>query len=261
MSSPYFLAMNTLHDPHSHKRTSINELLNPVAATPAVDGAHHPIPLPHHLGGYADPAHYQHHQMSSQAPMHLQPSQGAFKLSAASWDQGGDSEQALAAKKADQPAYNRSYPVQPPPPASSPGMYQEQQQHPQRAQRPREEQNGNNNFTFDPQLWQSPGVNEANLSYTPSLITPSYSDERTSELAMASFCPSHAERVYPAISGDVAPSNPATYPMPRPDQPPNNFRPDPAMVAAYQQQQRAQPPQNMGGAWSFLDLYECFLTR
>ncbi|KIP09216.1 hypothetical protein PHLGIDRAFT_343871 [Phlebiopsis gigantea 11061_1 CR5-6] len=84
--------MNNLHE-QNHKRTSINELLNPVANGPAagsLDGSYSPaqlaaIPSP----PYASSSHGQQRYHSS-----LAAAGTPFSLRAASWDQSPDGDMA-----------------------------------------------------------------------------------------------------------------------------------------------------------------------
>ena len=84
--------MNNLHE-QNHKRTSINELLNPVANGPAsgsLDGSYGPaqlaaIPSP----PYASSSHGQHRYQPS-----LAAAGTPFSLRAANWDQSSESDMA-----------------------------------------------------------------------------------------------------------------------------------------------------------------------
>ncbi|TFY60066.1 hypothetical protein EVG20_g7560 [Dentipellis fragilis] len=142
--------MNGLHDPHNHKRTSITELLNPVAAVSADPN----LPASSHLANlpnYANSPQFQDPQMPQQMPMHGRTSSGSFKLSAASWGQSNEEEQALQRKQQEQSSVARS---------ASAGRYEWR-------------------APLDPSLWPSPGANDANLSYNSPSVAPTYSDERT----------------------------------------------------------------------------------
>ncbi|KAA1466060.1 hypothetical protein DENSPDRAFT_862224 [Dentipellis sp. KUC8613] len=195
--------MNGLHDPHNHKRTSITELLNPVAAASADPN----LPASSHLANlpnYANSPQFQDPQMPQQMPMHGRTSSGSFKLSAASWGQSNEEEQALQRKQQEQQyAYPRGYASTPG--VLAPGIYPD---HPSRVQRPREDTNGA--LPLDPSFWPSPSANESNLSYNSPSVAPTYSDERT------------------ALTGDVTPNPSPSYSMPQArSEPINGYRPDP----------------------------------
>ncbi|KAI0069112.1 Clavaminate synthase-like protein [Artomyces pyxidatus] len=212
--------MNGLHDPHGHKRTSITELLNPVAAPPTVDPAlPQPNGFPQHAN-YVNSPHYPHQQMGPPAHDQAQGQSATFKLSAASWDQGNSQANGGSAgherTRQEQYAYPRGYPT---PPGHPPNMYQDHSR-----PRPREEQ-----ANFDPALWQSPGVHEGNLSsYNQPMIAPTYSDERTS------------------LSGEPPSTTPSPYPMPRGDS--VNYYRQEHPVQGYSPRPPPPPPGN-GTAW------------
>ena len=161
--------MNHLHDPHVHnKRTSINELLNPVGATAASSSLppsynHQQLPslsaalqypLPH------GPPPYPH-------PSSSQLNQAPFSLRAASWESGkeelgprrSDSDPASCrypppAALVSHPAYSDGYP-RPPRPDEAP------------------------HYAVDgPQQW-SPTHETPGAQYgPPPMMPPAYPDER-----------------------------------------------------------------------------------
>ncbi len=83
-------AMNgPMPDPHAHKRSSISELLNPVASSSVIDHGlpHQPVSYPN--GYYAQNMTYTHPPMPP--PSHHRVANGtAYKLNPASWDGAAD---------------------------------------------------------------------------------------------------------------------------------------------------------------------------
>ncbi|KAI0047285.1 Clavaminate synthase-like protein [Auriscalpium vulgare] len=165
--------MNGSHDPHGHKRTSITQLLNPVAATPgpALD-AHTAFP---NSSNYSNNQYFAHHQMP---PLPYQPAAAQpahFKLTAASWEANG-SERRRQEIAYPPPNYPQSG-------NAPPGMYPE---HSSRVNRPREDAAQQQ---YEPPVWQNGVSHEANVpSYNQ------YSDERTpaAEVPLAAGAPSYS---------------------------------------------------------------------
>ncbi|KAI0269299.1 hypothetical protein BC834DRAFT_820114 [Gloeopeniophorella convolvens] len=186
----------TVHDPHGHKRTSINELLNPVASSAIDHGLPHQ-PSSYSNGHYSTSTSYTHPPMPP--PPHHGPANGvAYKLNPASWD-GADQDR----RRVDHMAQPRGYAHGAVPP---PAMYQDYSAH---GSRPHEE-----SFSEHPS-WHSPtGRHETLTGYGSPTITQSYSDERTRIL---SYQPT---RLPPAMPNDLPPStSPSPYPS-RPDSAP-----------------------------------------
>ncbi|KAH9963231.1 hypothetical protein BC827DRAFT_1194282 [Russula dissimulans] len=153
-----------VHDPHAHKRTSINELLNPVASSAIDQGLPHQSPS-YSNGHYAQSTPYTHPPMPP-PPHHHRPTNGtAYKLNPASWD-GADHER----QRVEHMPPPRGYA---PGAVSPPGAYPEYHPH---LSRTHEE-----GFS-DPPVWPSPsGRLESLPPYgSPTITQSSYSDERTS---------------------------------------------------------------------------------
>ncbi|KAH8106073.1 hypothetical protein BXZ70DRAFT_1004357 [Cristinia sonorae] len=166
--------MNTLHD-QGHKRTSINELLNPVAsATPSQRLESHPVYNTNQLPTISAAAYipHQHHvsQPASYAPPNMHPVGSSFSLRAASWDHSaGDAmTRRHDAETAQSCRYTPSIP-QPPYP---------DQQYPRQPPRSIDEpQHNYGNGSWPPSHEALP------VSYTPAMLAaPAYTDERTGEL-------------------------------------------------------------------------------
>ncbi|KAI0921387.1 hypothetical protein AcW2_006378 [Taiwanofungus camphoratus] len=159
--------MNSLHDPHVHKRTSINELLNPIAATPSgsLDSTFNSNQLPS-LSAFIQPAHPQHVQSNTASGYPPSMSSGSsFSLRAASWDHATKDDMAARRPEPD-PASCRYTSV------PSHSMYQDA------FSRPARQIEETPNYGIDVPTW--PGSTEtANASYGPPMISPMYSDERT----------------------------------------------------------------------------------
>ena len=149
-------AMNgPLHDPHAHKRTDINQLLNPVTPSSAIEhGLPHP-PSSYANGHYPPNATYTHPPMPP--PPHQRVANGTYKLNPASWGDGTDHDR----QRLDNMPLQRGY---------APGAVPYPDFH---SHVPRTHEDG----LSDPSVsvWPSPsGRLEAGYG------SPSYSDERTS---------------------------------------------------------------------------------
>src|SRR5712672_38648 len=76
----------SVHNPHAPKRTSINELLNPVASSNAID---HGLPAqtsPYSNGHYAQNTTTYTYPTMPPHPHHRTANGTAYKLNPASWD-------------------------------------------------------------------------------------------------------------------------------------------------------------------------------
>ncbi|KAI9448348.1 hypothetical protein H4582DRAFT_1900075 [Lactarius indigo] len=144
----------SVHD--AHKRTSINELLNPVTSSAIDHGLPHQPPS-YSNGHYPQNATYTHPPMPP-PPHHRAPNGTAYKLNPASWD-GTDHDR----QRIDHMSAQRGYAPGAVPP---PGAYPEFHPHV-----PRTHEDG----LSEPSVWSSP---PARLE--PGYGSPSYSDERTS---------------------------------------------------------------------------------
>ena len=147
--------MGSLNDPHAHKRTSINELLNPVTSSSEIDQG-----LPHqptYLNGhYTQNPTYTHPPMLP--PSHHRVANGtAYKLNPASWD-GADHDRQRFDNMPSQRGYAHGSTPQ--------GAYLEFPSHV-----PRTHEDGLSETSVP--VWPSPGRLEATYG------SPTYSDERT----------------------------------------------------------------------------------
>jgi hypothetical protein len=145
----------TLHDPHAHKRTDINQLLNPVTPSSAID---HGLPHPPYANGhYPQNATYTHPPMPP--PPHQRIANGtAYKLNPASWGDGTDHDR----QRLDNMPLQRGY---------APGAVPYPDFH---SHVPRTHEDGLSEPSVS--VWPSPtGRLEAGYG------SPSYSDERTSK--------------------------------------------------------------------------------
>lgn len=167
-STPPVRAMNgSVHDPHAHKRTSINELLNPVASSTAIDhGLSHQSPS-YSNGHYPQGTTYTHPPMPP-PPHHRTANGTAYKLNPASWDGTDHGRQ----QRVDHMPPPRGYA---PGAVPSPGAYSEYHTH---LSRTHEE-----GFPESSSVWpSSSGRLDALPSYgSPTITQSSYSDERTCE--------------------------------------------------------------------------------
>ncbi|KAI0002943.1 hypothetical protein BJV74DRAFT_814326 [Russula compacta] len=155
----------SIQDPHAHKRTSINELLNPVASSSAIDhGLSHQSPS-YSNGHYAQGTTYTHPPMPP--PHHRAANGTAYKLNPASWDGTDHGRQ----QRVDHMPPPRGYA---PGAVPSPGAYSEYHTH---LSRTHEE-----GFSESSSVWpSSSGRLDALPSYgSPTITQSSYSDERTS---------------------------------------------------------------------------------
>ncbi|KDQ65025.1 hypothetical protein JAAARDRAFT_28691 [Jaapia argillacea MUCL 33604] len=143
------MALNGLHDPSGHKRTSIHQLLNPVAASPnGLDSSSYP--QSNQFQTFASPS-------GSLPPQHVQqpypdagPPGSSFSLRAASWDHGSGNE-TLDRRRVEEDQMLRGV-------------------------RPGLEQDGH--FGMEGVMWPQPPEGHA-VQYGNPAITPLYSDERT----------------------------------------------------------------------------------
>ena len=160
-------AMNgSVHDPHAHKRTSINELLNPVASSTAIDHGLASQSPSYSNGHYAQNSPYTHPTM--QPPPHHRTANGAaYKLNPASWD-GADHDR----QRIDHMPSPRGFA---PGVLPSPGAYQEYHAHLSRTHE--------DGFSEPSAVWPSPtGRLDGLPAYaSPTITQTSYSDERTCE--------------------------------------------------------------------------------
>jgi len=150
-----------VHDPHAHKRTSINELLNPVASSAIDHGLSHQSP-PYSNGHHFAPTTPYTHPPMPPPPNHRTANGGtAYKLNPASWD-GADHDR----QRVEHMPPPRGY-------VPSPGAYPEYHTH---LSRTHEE-----GFS-EPSVWPSPtGRLDGLTPYgSPTITQSSYSDERTS---------------------------------------------------------------------------------
>ena len=166
--------MNGLHD-QGHKRTSINELLNPVASAPQSHIDQHPAYNQAQLQSLSAPQyiqapHQQHVSAPPSYPPQIHPAGSSFSLRAASWDHR--SQEGLNPRRQDSdsapscrygPQHVNSHPV-----------YPEQYSRPPR---PADEPS---NYTIDVPPW--PNSHEPHtVPYAHQVIAPMYTDERGGE--------------------------------------------------------------------------------
>jgi lysine-specific demethylase 3 len=157
-------AMNgSVHDPHAHKRTSINELLNPVASSTVIDHGLPPQTSSYPNGHYAQNTTYTHHPTMPPPPHHRTPNGTAYKLNPASWD-GADHDR----PRVDHMPSPRGFA---PGVLHSPGAYQEYHTHLSRTHE--------DGFSEPSAVWSSP--NGLPTYASPTITHSSYSDERTCE--------------------------------------------------------------------------------
>lgn len=171
--------MNGLHD-QNHKRTSINELLNPVANAPAsgsLDPAYSPpplgtIPSPPYAHAPRVPTASSYHSGMSSAPG------SSFSLRAASWDHASSSEsevgrsQAAESPTACRYASGNSHPHQAHSHQSQPhAPYPDQYHRSRLVGEPA-------NYGIDIASWTP---NPHHPHYGAQILTPMYSDERTGQ--------------------------------------------------------------------------------
>ncbi|KAI0363568.1 Clavaminate synthase-like protein [Pilatotrama ljubarskyi] len=205
--------MNNLHDAGAHnKRTSINELLNPVGATsssslnssygqqqlPSISAALQYVPPhPHHQHHAQAPPQYAPPQ--HQSPMNVGPQ---FSLRAASWDSSKDE---LGPRRADQEAapcrYSSSIPQHP--------TYADNYARPSRpAEQPP-------HYSMDVQTWTS-SHETPSASYGPPMMSPVYSDERpaaSGEAMQRSYLPQpHQQHQHPQYEHEMARPSPSPHP-------------------------------------------------
>ncbi|KAL6298095.1 Clavaminate synthase-like protein [Sparassis latifolia] len=167
--------MNSIHDPHVHKRTSITELLNPVAvpsAPPLDPAAYSTTQLPG-LSSFLPPAHSQHvHPHSYPQPINTSAPSAAFSLRAASWDQATkDNNMPSTMRRQDSDPASCRYSSSSSVPPHHPIYHQDP------FSRPARQLEETPNYGMDVQNWPT-SSDQANTSYPP-LISPMYSDERT----------------------------------------------------------------------------------
>ncbi|EIW61789.1 Clavaminate synthase-like protein [Trametes versicolor FP-101664 SS1] len=244
--------MNNMHDASVHnKRTSINELLNPVGATSSSSAyGHQQLPSISTALQYVPPPHPHHHaQAPPQYPPLPQQSQvnagTQYSLRAASWDSSKD-EQGPRRMEPEAAAPCR-YPPAP------------QQQHPAyvdnyaRHARPGGEAPP---YSMEVPTWTS-SHETPSASYAPPMMSPVYSDERTAasgEALQRNYAP-QAHPQHPHYEHDISrlppppPQHPSyvpnymPYPYAHPHAPPRGapshpMHPPPA--------HRAGPPAHPG---------------
>lgn len=194
--------MNGLHD-NAHKRTSINELLNPVASSSpsgSLDAAYSPSQL--NSSSYASP----HQQHVSPSPSHYAMNGGAgssFSLSPASWDHASSENQLATQRRQETEASTSScrygssgsHSHQP----NSHSVYPDQYQRPRTADEP-------SNYGMD--VTWSPASHESSpaIPYAGQMVPAMYSDDRGGTPAYSPFfMPSHSTMsAVIAISTDPA---------------------------------------------------------
>jgi lysine-specific demethylase 3 len=182
---PLFIAMNNLAD--SHKRTSISQLLNPLAV-------HDPSAAfsPDQLPNLSTPIGPNHVQRDQQGVPSFHPSfanGSSFNLRAANWE--------LPQEATKQKPGNGTTARQYQPQMNSSAVFGDQ--HAPRMIRPR--MDDSNNFAIAGQVWP-PQQDIANMPYGAPVISPMYSDERTGEL-LGPPASSHQLIVnFAALSGD-----------------------------------------------------------
>lgn len=192
--------MNGLHE-QNHKRTSINELLNPVANGPAsgsLDPSYNPAQLgPIPSPPYASSPHGQ--RVPPVPPYSLDPARTSFNLRAASWDQSSESEMGRRqdgesssscryGSASSQP--HHAHPHQPPPHP----VYADQYLRPRPVGEPA-------NYGIDVSPW-TPNSHE-HSPYGAQMLTPMYSDERTgvqSSALLVAIHSAHRRRRVPQSS-------------------------------------------------------------
>lgn len=201
--------MNGLHEQHHAKRTSINELLNPVANGPAAAADLDDAYAPPQLAGlpsppYAAPPHAQRVQHGV-SPYSINPSGTSFSLRAASWDHAHESE--LARRDDGEPSSSCRYAAPAPSHAHPAHAAHQPPPHPlyaEQYQRPRPV-GEHANYGIDVQPWTP--VQHDHAPYGAHVLTPMYSDERTGALlavlvALCSLC---------AVLTDVSCSHPRRF--------------------------------------------------
>jgi hypothetical protein len=215
-----------LHDPHAHKRTDINQLLNPVTPSSAIDHG-----LPHPPSSYAN-GHYPQNGTYTHPPMPPPPHQGgvngtAYKLNPASWGDGTDHHR----QRLDNMPLQRGY---------APGAVPYPDFH---SHVPRTHEDGLSEASVS--VWPSPpGRLEAGYG------SPSYSDERTSKfLLWPRNLLSNQFFSTPAMPNDTS-TTAASSPYPsRPDSA-TYHHPDLQQVAFSQ-----RPPQGVAGKRPYLSTF------
>ncbi|KAI0301852.1 hypothetical protein B0F90DRAFT_1809951 [Multifurca ochricompacta] len=188
----------SVHDPHANKRTSINELLNPVASSSPIDHNLSHQSSSYSNGHYPQSTTYTHPSMPP--PPHHRPANGtAYKLNPASWD-GADHDRQRVEYMPPPRGYTQAVPP--------PGVYPEYHPHV-----PRAHEEG---FS-ESSVWPSPsGRLETLSSYGSPTITPSYSDERTC-VPTARGLSDHPHVQHPHLPPPAYMPHPAYYsPMPHP---------------------------------------------
>ncbi|CCM03365.1 uncharacterized protein FIBRA_05494 [Fibroporia radiculosa] len=174
--------VNALHDAHAHKRTSINELLNPITAPAALDH-YNPTQLPS-LASFLAPHHLQ------PGPAPYPSAASSFSLRAASWDH--------AAKDGHRPDSDPNACRYAPP---SHPLYQDSFSRPPR---PLDEAPS---YGIDVPTWP-PSAEPPNSSYPPPALPSIYSDERTGNSHLFPITPLVLNpHPIPAGSTQAAPKN------------------------------------------------------
>ena len=168
--------MNPVHDAHVHtKRTSINELLNPVGAPASSLEPAYNQQLPSLAAALQYPPHH-HAQAPAQYPQQLPPQMNngpQYSLRAANWE--SQKEELAAARRSEVENASCRYPPQgsmPPHP-----MYADSY-----ARRPTDE--APSHYSMDgAQSWPS-SHEPPNASYAAQMMPPVYPDERAGELLL-----------------------------------------------------------------------------
>jgi lysine-specific demethylase 3 len=168
--------MNNLAD--SHKRTSISQLLNPLAAQDG-SAAFSPAQLPN-LPDSIGPNQVQQDQQGV-PPYHPSFSNGSsFNLRAANWELPEDATKRKPENGATAPRHYHQ------PQMNAPDVFVDQ--HGPRMVRP-PRMDDSNNYAMDGQMWP-PQQDGVHMPYGTPVISPMYSDERTGEFyASCRFLP------------------------------------------------------------------------
>lgn len=170
------LAMNTLHD-QGHKRTSINELLNPVAAAPSQHLEPHPAYSSAQIPAIASYLPHQQHVASS-AVYNPSSMHSSFSLRAANWENGAGDPMARRhdADTAQNCRYTPSVPQHP---------YADQH-YPRQA--PRSVDEPQPVYGNGPTSWPGPHEPQAvALQFGQPIMAAAYTDDRTGEVRPFTF--------------------------------------------------------------------------
>jgi [histone H3]-dimethyl-L-lysine9 demethylase len=173
--------MNGLHE-QNHKRTSINELLNPVANGPAAAASLEGPYTQAQLGGMANPPYASAPRVPAAASSYHSPlgvPGSSFSLRAASWDRSGGNENDLGRREDGEPSSSCRYASANPSPHHAHPPPHPVYADPYHRSRPVGEPA---NYGID----VSPWTPNAHSPYSAQILAPIYSDDRTG--AFASLC-------------------------------------------------------------------------